>query len=79
MLTVYQQLYMIALHVMWVNQYMFSNFYLQQGGMHLLTSYVGCVGSLINYISIIEFLEMAFTGDGKMLTGSMLPDNIKAI
>ena len=42
-----QQLYKVAVHVMWENQALFSNVYLRLGGMHLLMSYVGSIGSLM--------------------------------
>ena len=36
-----QQLYRVAVHVMWENQVLFGNIYLRLGDMHLLMSYVG--------------------------------------
>ena len=42
-----QQLCRVAVQVMWENQVLFGNIYLRLGGMHLLMSYVGCIGSLM--------------------------------
>lgn len=42
-----QQLYRIALHVIWENLARFDNVYLRMGGIHLLMSYCGCVGTLL--------------------------------
>ena len=52
-----QQLYKVAVHVMRENQARFSNIYLRLGGMHLLMSYVGCIGSLMAGSGIVEVLS----------------------
>lgn len=46
-LTLDQQLYRVALNVRWENKARFHNFYLRLGGMHLLMSYCGCIGTLM--------------------------------
>jgi hypothetical protein len=74
-----QQLYKIAVHVLWENQAMFSNFYLRLGGMHLLMSYVGCIGSLMADSGIVEVLGVAFGGVLKMLSGKKFPENVRAL
>ena len=73
-----QQLYWVAVHVMWENQVLFGNIYLRLGGMHLLMSYVGCIGSLMAGSGIVELLSEAFGGVLKMLTGKEYPDNVRA-
>ena len=40
-ITADQQLYRVAVHIMWENQTLFGNVYLRLGGMHLLMSYIG--------------------------------------
>ena len=55
-----QQLYRVAVHIMWENHALFSNLYLCLGGMHLLMSYVGCVGSLMAGSGIVEILNAPF-------------------
>ena len=74
-----QQLYRVAVHILWENQTMFKNFYLRLGGMHLLMSYVGCVGSLMTGSGIVEVLGSAFAGVSKMLIGKKFPDNVRAL
>ena len=64
-----QQLYRVAVNVMWENQVLYGNIYLRLGGMHLLMSYVGCIGSLMAGSGIVEVLSEAFGGVLKMLTG----------
>ena len=77
--TVDQQLYRIALHIIWENPVRFSNFYLRLGGMHLLMSYIGCVGTLMADSGIVEILSAAFGGVLKMLTGKKYPQNVRAL
>ena len=74
-----QQLYKVAVHVMWENQALFSNVYLRLGGLHLLMSYVGSIGSLIAASGMTEILSEAFAGVLKMLTGKKYPDNVRAL
>ena len=73
-----QQLYRVAVHVMWENEVLFGNIYLRLGGMHLLTNYVGCIGSLMAGSGIVEVLSEAFSGVLKMVTGKKYPDNVRA-
>ena len=77
-LTVDQQLYRVTVHVMWQNQVRFSNVYVCLGGMHLIMSYVGCIGSLMAGSGMTEILSEAFAGVLKMLTGKKYPDNVRA-
>ena len=70
-----QQLYKVAVHVMWESQALFSNVYLRLGGMHLLMSYVGSIGSLMAGSGMTEILSEAFAGVLKMLIGKTYPDN----
>ena len=73
--TAVQKLYRVAVHVMWENQVIFGNIYLRLGGMHLITRYVGCIGSLMAGSGIGEVLSEAFGGVLKILTGKKYPDN----
>ena len=74
-----QQLYRVAVHIMWENPSLFTNFYLRLGGMHLLMSYVGCVGSLMPGSGIVEIPNTIFGGVSKMLTGKKFPNNVRAL
>ena len=62
-----QQLYRVAVYLMWENQVLFGNIYLRLGGMHLLMSYVGCIGPLMAGSGIVEVFSEAFGGVLKML------------
>ena len=48
-------------------------------GMHLLLSYVGCIGSLMAGSGIVEVLSEAFGGVLKILTGKKYPENVRAL
>lgn len=75
-----QQLYRVALHVQWENPVLLGNIYLILGGMHMLVSYCGCVGTLMTDTGIVDVLNAAFGGGvSKMLTGKMFPKNIRAL
>ena len=73
-----QQLYRVALHVPWENQTDLSNIHLRLGGMHLLMSYCGSVGTLMARTGIQEIISTAFGGVLKMLTGKKYPQNVCA-
>ncbi len=77
-LTLDQQLYRVALHVQWENAAQFQNFYLRLGGMHLLMSYCGCIGTLMADTGIVEILSAAFGGVSKILSGKKFPQNVRA-
>ena len=47
-LTLNQQLYRVALHVLWDDLNMFINFFLRLGSMHLLMSFVSASSTLLN-------------------------------
>ena len=78
-ITADQQLYRVAVHIMWENQTLFSNVYLRLGGMHLLMSYIGCVGSLMTGSGLVEVLNVTFAGASKMLAGRKFPNNVRAL
>ena len=78
-LTIDKQVYRVALHVLWENEAKFHNFYRRLGGMHLLMSYCGCIGTLMADIGIAEILSVAFGGVLKMLSGKKFPQNVRAL
>ncbi|KAK5930373.1 hypothetical protein CgunFtcFv8_026610 [Champsocephalus gunnari] len=47
--------------------------------MHLLMSYVGCIGSLMADSGIVEVLSSSFGGVLKMLIGKKFPENVRAL
>ena len=73
-----QQLYRIALNILWENPDKFSNFYLRLGGMHLLMSYCGSIGTLMADTGIVDILSVPFGGVLKMMTGKKYPQNVRA-
>ena len=74
-----QQLYRVAVQVKWNNPDLLDNVHLRLGGMHLLMSYCGCVGTLMADSGLEEILSAAFSGVGKMLSGKKFPQNIRAL
>jgi hypothetical protein len=68
-----QQLYRVMFDVMWIYPELFCNFIPQLGGMHLLMSFVGCVGVLMANSGLEEVLKAAFGGVARMLTGKNNP------
>lgn len=74
-----QQLYKVAVNVMWVYPDLFQSFVPRLGGMHTLMSLVGAVGMLMNNSGLEEVLSSAFGGVSKMLSGKKYPQNVRAL
>lgn len=51
------QHYRIALHLQWENPIQLGNIHLRLGGMHLLMSYCGSIGTLMADTGIVEILS----------------------
>jgi hypothetical protein len=73
-----QQLYRVMVDVMWIYPELFCNFIPRLGGMHLLMSFVGCVGVLMANSGLEEVLKAAFGGVARMLTGNNNPQTHKS-
>ena len=69
LLTLDQQLYRVALHVLWDDPNRFPNFYLRLDGMHLLMSFVSASSTLLNGRGENEVLGAVFAGVTKMFSG----------
>ena len=78
-MTLDQQLYRVAVHLKWQYPELLANVYLRLGGMHLLMSYCGCIGTLLTNSGIVEILESSFAGVQKMLNGKKYPQNVRAL
>ena len=78
-MTADMQLYKVAVHIMWENEIDFRNLHLRLGGMHLLMSYIGCIGSLMAGSGLEEILGAAFAGVPKLLSGKKFPQNVRAL
>ncbi len=55
-----QQLYRVMINVMWVHPDRFHNFVPRLGGMHMLMSFVGCVGTLMANSGLEDILKFSF-------------------
>ena len=64
-----QQLYRVAVNVMWVSPELSDDFVIRLGVMHTLISFVGSVGALMGNSGLEEVLKAAFGGVTRMLTG----------
>ena len=74
-----QQLYRLSLQVIWAYPEQFSNVVLRLGGMHMLMSFVGAVGSLMEESGQVEVMNAGFSGVAKMLNGKKFPQNVRAL
>ena len=64
-----QQIYKVAVQVKCAYPDQFSNLIPRLGGMHMLMSFNGAVGTLMAGSGLAEILEAVFGGFGKMLSG----------
>ncbi|MCP3888518.1 MAG: hypothetical protein GY702_06550, partial [Desulfobulbaceae bacterium] len=78
-LTLDQQLYRVALHIQWHDPPSFKNTFIRLGGMHILMSYVGSIGTLMENTGMSELQSGPFGGVNKMLTGKKFPENVCAL
>ncbi len=69
-----QQLYKVAVNVMWV--YLENLFVPRLGGMHI---FVGCVGVLMANSGLENVLKSSFGSVPLMLTGKRFPQNVRAL
>jgi len=74
-----QQLFKVAVHIIWDNPQHFSNFITRLGGMHFLTNVISCIGGLVTDSGCAEVLSAAFAGVVKMLPGKKYPQNFRAL
>jgi hypothetical protein len=74
-----QQLYRVMLNVIWAYPEKFVEFIPGLGGMHMLMSFIGCVGSLMADTGLEELMKAAFGGVEKMLSGKKFLQNFRAL
>ena len=74
-----QQLYQVAVSITWVDRDMFSMFVPRLGGMHMMMSFVGAVGTLMRGSGLEEILKSTFAGVPKLLSGKKFPQNVRAL
>ena len=78
-LTCDQQLYRVAVQVLWAHPDKFKDMHLRLGGMHALMSFVGAIGSLMAESGLSSVLSEVFGGVAKMLNGKKFPENVRAL
>jgi hypothetical protein len=65
--------------MVWWQPDIWNNFYPVLGGMHMLMSFIGCIGNLMANTGLSEMMKSAFGGVDKMLLGKNFLNNIRAI
>ena len=65
--TIDQQLYKVAFRIIWQDQDALTNFVLRLGGMHMLMSFVGAIGTPMAGSGLEEILKSTFAGCQKCL------------
>ena len=74
-----QQLFKVLVDIKWTYPDRFRHFIPRLGGMHLLMSFIGWIGSLMSNNGLEEILKKTFAGVEKMLTGKKYPMNLRAL
>ena len=77
--TLDQQLYKVALDVIWSDALRWSHIIPRLGGMHWLMSFIDCVGVLMENSGLVPRLQSAFAGVPKMMTAKKFSMNIRAL
>lgn len=63
------QLYRVIQQIKWSNPSRLQHLIVRPGGMHILMSFVGCVGTLMNGSGLADIFSDAFKGVTNMLNG----------
>ena len=72
------QIYRVATQITWDDPERFSRFFLRLGGMHLLMSFVGCLGNLLEDSGFEDVIAEAFTSSKQIMAGKKFPECIRA-
>ena len=73
------QMNRVTVNILWAYPEQFGNIILRLGGMHMLMSFVGSVGTLMAGSGLYELLELTFADIQKMMTGKKVHQNVKAL
>ena len=73
------QLHKVAQKILWAYPEQFLNVVLRLGGMHMLMSFIGSIGSLMSESGLSEILDAVFAGVPKLLSGKKFPQNVRAL
>jgi hypothetical protein len=68
-----QQLYIITVQMTWWYLHEFQNFVPCLGEMHMLMSFVDCVGTRMPITGLLELMQAAFTDVPSMLLDKKFP------
>lgn len=74
-----RQLYKVAVEVKWAYPNEFSDVIVRLGGMHMLMSFGGAVGTMMQGSGLYVVLESTLAGVTKMLSGKKFPQNAGAM
>ena len=74
-----QQLYKLLVDIKWVYPEIFPSFISRLGGLHLLMSFIGCIGTLMTKSGLEEILNKTFSGVKKMLSRKTFPMNLRTL
>ena len=74
-----QQLYRVAVEIQWAHPDLFPNLIPRLGGMYMLMSFVGAIGTLMEESGLAQILGSVFGGIEKMLIGKKFPMNMRAM
>ena len=63
------QLYMVAQQIKWWDQHKFRDVVLRPGAMHIIMSFLGCIGTLMKSSGLDVLIGAAFGGMNGIITG----------
>ena len=77
-ISLYMQLYMVAVQVKWSDPERWRAVIAHPGGMHNVMSFIGCIGNLMKGSSVGELLGAAYSGLAGILSGTSWPRAMRA-
>ena len=78
-LSVDMQLFKVAMQIKWSDPTRWKHLIVRPGGMHTLTSFLGCVGQLMKGTGLEEILNVAYNGVSSMLNGKAWPKALRGL
>ena len=73
------QMYKVALQIKWSDQERWKHLVLRPGGMHMLMSFIGCIGILMRCTGLEDLLGCAFAGVPNMMNGKAWPKALRGL
>lgn len=73
------QLYQVAIKIKWSDPERWHKLILRPGGMHLLMSFIGCVGTLMKGSGLEDIVKAAYRGVNNMLNGKSWPKAVRGL